>query len=121
MRNFCGTQTRPTLARYLMVREGNPEAEKEIPMKKLLIAASAVAMIAAAAPASAEIWAGADPGGVGVQVGPFGVGVGPRFGWRDRHYTDGYYAYGSGDCRVVRERVVTPSGRVIFRTHRICD
>ena len=51
-------------------------------MKKLLIAASAVAMIAAAAPASAEIWAGADPGGVGVQVGPFGVGVGPRFGWR---------------------------------------
>ena len=24
MRNFCGTQTRPTLARYLLVREGKP-------------------------------------------------------------------------------------------------
>jgi len=55
MRNFCGTQTPSTLARYLLVREGNPEAEKEIPMKKLLVAASAVAMIAAAAPASAEM------------------------------------------------------------------
>jgi hypothetical protein len=93
-------------------------------MKKLLITASAVAMIAVAAPASAEFWAGADPGGVGVQVGPLGVGVGPRFGWRDhyydRSYTDGYRAYGAGDCRVIRERVVTPSGRVIFRTHRTC-
>jgi hypothetical protein len=91
------------------------------PMKKLLIAASAVAMIAATAPASAEFWAGADPGGVGVQVGPLGVGVGPRFGWRDRYYTDGYHAYGRGECRIVRERVETPSGRMIVRTHRICD
>jgi hypothetical protein len=90
-------------------------------MKKLLIAASAVAMIAVTAPASAEFWAGAEPGGVGVQVGPFGVGVGPRYGWRDRYYNDGYHAYGRGDCRVIRERVVTPSGRVIVRTNRICD
>ena len=80
-----------------------------------------------AVPASAQFYAGADPGGVGVQVGPFGLGVGPRYdGWhngyyRDRYYTDGYRAYGAGDCRVIRERIVTPSGRVIFRTRRMCD
>jgi hypothetical protein len=48
--------------------------------------------------------------GVGVAVGPFGYGVGPRYGWR-------HYAY---DCPLVRERIVTPSGRVIFRVHREC-
>lgn len=91
-------------------------------MKKLLIATAAAAMMAVASvPASAQFYAGADPGGVGVQIGPFGVGVGPRYGWRDRHYTDGYHAYGAGECRIVRERIVTPSGRVIFKRHRICD
>ena len=89
-------------------------------MKTLLVATALTAALMAT-PASAQFYAGADPGGVGVQVGPFGIGVGPRYGWRDRHYTDGYYAYGSADCRVVRERVETPSGRLIFRTRRICD
>ena len=95
-------------------------------MKKLLIAGSAVAFLAATSlPAAADFYAGAGPSGVGVQVGPFGVGVGPRFGWHD-HWRDGYYArrghyaYGSGDCRIVRERVVTPSGRVIIKRHREC-
>jgi hypothetical protein len=59
-----------------------------------------------------------------VQVGPFGIGVGPRFGWHDHwrgHYAhDGYYAYGAGDCRIVRERAVTPSGRVIVKRQRVC-
>jgi len=50
-----------------------------------------------------------------VQIGPFGFGVGPRYGWRG----DEYYAYGA-DCSVVRERVVTPDGRVIYRTQRVC-
>ena len=27
---------------------------------------------------------------------------------------------GSTDCPVVRERVVTPDGRVIYRTQRVC-
>jgi hypothetical protein len=96
-------------------------------MKKLLIAGSTVALLAAASlPASADFYAGAGPSGVGVQVGPFGVGVGPRFSghdpyWRGRYYDrGGYYAYGSGDCRIVRERTVTPSGRVIIRRHREC-
>lgn len=82
--------------------------------------ASVLAMAMVAVPASAQFYVGADPGGVGVQVGPFGAGVGPRYD-RDRYYTDGYYAYGGGDCRVIRERAVTPSGRVIYKTRRICD
>ena len=57
-------------------------------MKKLLIGAVAATGLAiASVPASAQFYAGADPGGVGVQVGPFGVGVGPRYGWHDHdHY-----------------------------------
>ena len=94
-------------------------------MKKLLIAASTVALLGAATvPAAADFYAGAGPGGVGVEIGPFGVGVGPRFShdryWHDGYYRDGYRAYGAADCRVVRERVVTPSGRVIIKRHRTC-
>jgi hypothetical protein len=37
--------------------------------------------------------------------------------WRHRRWGDGY-AYDA--CRVVRERVETPSGRVIIRTRREC-
>ncbi len=86
-------------------------------MNKLLFAAATAALLVAAVPASAQLYFGADPGGVGVQVGPFGAGVGPRYGWSD----DGNgYAYGP-DCPLVRERIVTPSGQVIFRTHRVCD
>ena len=82
-------------------------------MKKLLIGAVTVTALAiASVPASAEIWAGADEGGVGVRVGPLGVGVGPDYAYRN-----GYY----GDCRVVREQTITPSGRMIVTRHRICD
>jgi hypothetical protein len=84
-------------------------------MRKLLVAAAAAGALFAAVPASAQVYYD-EPGWAGVQVGPFGFGVGPRYGWRDH----GYYAYG-GDCRTVRERIVTDSGRVIFRTHRTCD
>ena len=90
-------------------------------MKKLLMTAlAATAMAVTAVPASAQFWAGADNSGVGVQVGPLGVGVGPRFGWDERHYREGYHAYGSANCRIVRERHVTPSGREIIRSRRIC-
>jgi hypothetical protein len=94
---------------------------KENAMKTLLVATGLTAALVAVTPASAQFYAGAGSGGVGVEVGPFAAGVGPRYGWRGHHYTDGYYAYGRGDCRVVRERVETPSGRLIFRTRRICD
>ena len=85
-------------------------------MRTLLIAAAATAVIAAATPASAQFYAGAGPGGAGVEIGPFAVGVGPRYGWHDRAYYNDY-----ADCRVIRQRVETPSGRWIMRTQRICD
>jgi hypothetical protein len=85
-------------------------------MRKLLFATAATIAMLAAVPASAQVYLGADPGGAGVRVGPFGFGVGPRYGWRD-HWRDDY-AYA---CPVVRERIVTPSGRVVFRMHRVCD
>ncbi len=88
-------------------------------MKRILLATmSAFAIAGAAALTSANAQ------GVGVQLGPFGVGVGPYWNgyyngyYRDRYWND--YAY-AGDCRLIRERMVTPSGRVIFRSHRVCD
>jgi hypothetical protein len=90
-------------------------------MRNVLLALATGALLVAAVPASAQIYGGVDPGGAGVQVGPFGFGVGPRYeprydyGWRG----DSYYAYGA-DCPLVRERVHTPDGRVIIRTHRVC-
>jgi hypothetical protein len=84
-------------------------------MKKLLFAAAAVAALFVAAPANAQVYLGADPGGVGVQVGPVGVGIGDwryRHGWRDTYYRD---------CHVVRERIVTPSGNIVYQSRRICD
>ena len=86
-------------------------------MKRILFAAAALAMLGAA-PASAQVWAGADPGGVGVQVGPFAAGVGPDYwGYPHRYWRD--YAY--APCRSVRERIVTRRGNVIYRVHRVCD
>jgi hypothetical protein len=90
-------------------------------MKKLLFAAAATAALTAAAPASAQVYVGADPWGAGVRVGPFGLGVGPGYGWHDPYRRDGYYAYGGAECRLIRQRIVTPSGRVIFRSQRVCD
>jgi hypothetical protein len=92
-------------------------------MNKLVFGLVAAAALVVAAPASAQVFIGADSGGAGVQLGPVGVGVGPRFS------DDGYYrrrgynanAYYGGDCRLIRSRVVTPSGRVVVRTRRACD
>ena len=46
-----------------------------------------------------------------------GFGVGPRY---DRAYRDYNYDYAYG-CPLVRERIVTPRGEVIYRTRRSCD
>jgi hypothetical protein len=88
-------------------------------MRNLLISGVAALTLGAAAltPASAQVYFGAEPGGAGVQVGPFGFGVGPRYDrWREPAWR-----YRDDGCRMVRERIETPSGRVIFRTHRECD
>lgn len=89
-------------------------------MRTLLIGLTAAAALGVAAPASAQVYFGAGPGGVEVGVG------GPRY-YRDYHYDYGYryrpayraYAYGD-ECRVIRSRVETPSGRVIIKTRRVC-
>ena len=72
-------------------------------MKTFLIAASAAALLVAAAPASAQVGFRADPWGAGAQVGPLEFGVGPRYErpyWRDRAWDRDDYAYAPrGDCR----------------------
>ena len=87
-------------------------------MKKLLFAAIAVVTLGMAIPANAQVFVGADPGGAGVRVGPFGVGIGPDYWGGRRYYRD--YAY-APTCRLVHTRIMTPSGRIIWRTHRECD
>jgi hypothetical protein len=90
--------------------------KKEAVMKRILLAVSALAIAGAAAltPANAQ--------GVGVQVGPFGagIGVGPYWNGSYRHRYLDDYAY-AGECRLIRERIETPSGRVIFRSRQVCD
>ena len=91
-------------------------------MRQFLFAAAAISTLMAAAPASAQLSFGSDRRGVE-------FGVGPRHdGWRDHDSRDpegrgrGWRTYGyAGECQVVRERIETPRGRVIFRTHRECD
>jgi hypothetical protein len=90
-------------------------------MRKLLFAVAAVAALGVAAPASAQVFIGADQSGAGVQLGPLGVGVGPRFSDDGYYHRRGYdaNAYEGNDCRTVRTRVVR-HGHVRYRTRRIC-
>ncbi len=91
-------------------------------MRKLLFALIGLAPLALAAPAVGQVYFGAGPAGIEVGVG------GPSYGryydddwrWRRRGWDRGY-AYGGGACRVVRERIETPSGRLIIQTRRVCD
>ena len=95
-------------------------------MKKLLFAVAAAATLGLAVPASAQVFVGADSGGVGVQLGPLGVGVGPRFSddryryrYRHRRRYDADARYGD-NCRLIRTRVVRANGRVVHRTRQVC-
>lgn len=79
-------------------------------MRTMLLAAAAAVMLAA--PASAQVYFGADPGGIDVQVGP-------RY---HRYYDhDWDRSYDRADCRVIRSRIVRPDGSVVYRTKRVCD
>ena len=91
-------------------------------MRTILFATLAAATVLATVPASAQFYMGAGPGGAGVQVGPLGFGVGPRYGYRnyDRGYRNYDEDYAYGGCPVVRERFVTPRGHVVYRTRRSC-
>jgi len=96
--------------------------ELENTMNKLVFGLVAAAVLVVAAPASAQVFIGADSGGAGVQIGPVGAGVGPRFSDDGYYHRRGYdaNAYYRGDCRLIRSRVVTPGGHVVFRTRQVC-
>jgi hypothetical protein len=82
-------------------------------MRNLLLATAAAAAVLTSVPAMAQVHVYGDEGGVR-------FGFGDRHDWRDRdHWREGRGAY--ADCRTNRERTVTPSGRVIITTRRICD
>lgn len=79
-------------------------------MRKVIFGLVSVAAMTIAVPAwSQDVYVG--PGRVGVDVGP-------RYdsGWRYRHR----YGPARNECRVTRERIETPSGRVIIKTRREC-
>jgi len=83
-------------------------------MKFVLIAAAAATIAAASIPAAAQVAVGVGPGGASVRVGE------PHRDYRDgRYHSRDRYAYGS-HCRTIRERIVTPRGRVIYKSTRVC-
>lgn len=80
---------------------------------KLILIAVAAATIAATVPAAAQVAVGVGPGGASVRVGEPHRDY--RDGWRHRDR----YAERS-HCRTIRERIVTPRGRVIYKSTRVC-
>lgn len=91
-------------------------------MRIMLLALTSATVLALASPAAAQVRAGADEGGVGVQVGPLGIGVGPDYDGRSRrHYRDRRDGYARGECREVRSKTYRADGRVVYRTTRVCD
>ncbi len=83
-------------------------------MKKFLLLAAMSVTLAATIPASAQVYLDADPGNVGNRLDD------PNYGWPNSHWRRGYDAYARGECRVIRERVVTSDGRVIYVAREIC-
>jgi hypothetical protein len=85
-------------------------------MKKFLFAAAAgAAMIIVEAPSFVRAQNAAPPPEAFPPYVPDTSSPYWSHGQRHRDYS------GFGDCRLVRERVVSASGRVILRTRRDCD
>jgi hypothetical protein len=80
-------------------------------MKKLLLIAAAFAALTVAVPADAQVNIRAGENGVGVRVGPAPDRGVHRGNWRRSQ---------ARSCRVVKTRTVTPGGRVIVKTRRVC-
>ncbi len=76
-------------------------------MRLAILGAVIGATLLGALPASAEVV---------IRAGQGGVAVHERDSYRHRNDWRRHHA----ECRVVRERIVTRSGRVIIRTHRTC-
>jgi hypothetical protein len=93
-----------------VVRIGRPK--EDAAMRKMIFGLMSVAAVVVAAPAwSQDVYVGGGRSGVE-------IGVGPRHDsdWRYRHR----YGVSRDECRVTRERIETPDGRVIYRTKREC-
>ena len=84
-------------------------------MRTLLIAAAATVALVAGTSA----FAATDPQSRtrgGSDIGPMGQCFdASACGW-----ARGAFAYAPGWCHMVRERIVTDDGRIIFRRHRVC-
>jgi hypothetical protein len=82
-------------------------------MRLAIMGAVIGATLVGALPASAEVV---------IRAGEGGVAIHERDGYRHRDEYRGHRRWhrAYAECRVVRERIVTPSGRVIIRTHRRC-
>ena len=77
-------------------------------MRKLIFGLSSVAALMVAVPAQSQVYV--EPGHAGVAIGVHR----DHDDWRWRHRRD------YDECRTIRERIETPSGRVIIRTRREC-
>lgn len=84
-------------------------------MKKLILIAAAAAAVSFAVPASAQVVVRSGDHGVAVRVGSGHH----HHGYHRDHGYRGHYA--RGNCRVMKSRTVTPSGREIIKTRRVCD
>jgi hypothetical protein len=78
-------------------------------MRLLVLSAAIAATVLGVLPASAEVV---------IRAGEGGVAVHERDGDRDRDRGD--WRRHRAECRVIRERIETPSGRVIVKTRRSC-
>ena len=102
-------------------------------MRKLLFATVAATTLVATIPASAQVLLGAGPDGAGVQrdvpsivlvkddSGHGGIDIGPLGQCFDPRVCGTTSAAYANNCPLVRERIVTQSGKVIFRRHRVCN
>jgi hypothetical protein len=84
-------------------------------MKLFLICVAAAATLVTVSPASAQVWFDAGP--VAMRVGPPPPWARPRVVEERVIYRPAYYA---PRCRIIRDRIIRPSGRVVIREREIC-
>ena len=90
-------------------------------MKKLFLIAPACVTLAITMPASAQVYPDA---GLNRLDDPSYYGSSrlddPNYGFPQSHWRRGYDAYAGSACRVIRDRIVLPDGREIYRSREIC-
>ena len=79
-------------------------------MKKFLLIAPVFLTLAATMPASGQVYPDAGLNRLDD----------PNYGWPQSHWRRGYDANARSNCRVIRERIVMPDGRVVESSREIC-